>query len=146
MDLACDTLPAAKVAELERAMLATEGHIDCPVTHHFGPGIYIRDIFIPAGTLAIGHAHKGPCLNELLKGEMRVVTPDGDVKTIAAPHVFVSGAGRKVAFAITDCVFRNLHATDETDLDRLEEQLIEKSEAWLDHHLADAARLLEGND
>src|SRR3990167_5411984 len=28
--------------------------VECPVYHRFGPGIYIREVHIPAGTFAIG--------------------------------------------------------------------------------------------
>jgi hypothetical protein len=132
------TLP---VEALEGALLAEE-QVEIPVTHHFGPGIYIREISVPAGTLIIGHHHKGPCLNELLKGSMRIIGADGEAKTIEAPFMFTSPAGRKVGYALTDVIFRNLHATDETDLDRLEEQLIDKSETWLAHE--EAKRLIEG--
>ncbi len=134
----------AKVETLEAAMLASPDQVEIPVTHHFGPGIYIREIFVPANTLIIGHHHKGPCMNMLLKGVMRVIGTDGEAKTIEAPFVFTSGAGRKIGYALTDCVYQNLHATDETDLDRLEEQLIDKSATWLAHHEQEAMRLIEG--
>ncbi len=140
-DLAMDTLD--RIAALEAAMLPEE-QVDCPVTHHFGPGVYIREVAIPAQTLVIGHAHKGPCMNMLLKGSMRVMGPDGVAKTIEAPLIFNTGPGRKVAFTLSDCVFQNIHATDETDLDRLEEQLIDKSAEWLAHQQEQAMRLIEG--
>jgi hypothetical protein len=34
---------------------------DCPVTHHFGPGVYIREVKIPAGSLVLGHKHQYSC-------------------------------------------------------------------------------------
>ena len=42
---------------LECEMLEVE-QVHCPVKHHFGSGIYIREVFLPAGTLVLGHAHK----------------------------------------------------------------------------------------
>ena len=42
---------------LEREMLEVE-QVHCPVKHHFGSGVYIREVFLPAGTLVLGHAHK----------------------------------------------------------------------------------------
>jgi hypothetical protein len=134
-----------KIEALERAMLEQE-QVDCPVTHHFGPGVYIREVAIPAGTVVIGHHHKGPCLNMLLKGAMKIRDPDGHPRVIEAPLVFTTGPGRKVALALSDCVFQNIHATEETDLDKLEQLLIEKSETWEAHMaaLGDAHRLLEG--
>jgi hypothetical protein len=121
------------ISEMEAALLV-EDQVDCPVTNHFGPGIYIREVFIPAGTFAIGHHHKKPCMNILLKGSMKIVDPSGSPRVIEAPYVFTTGPGRKAAIAIDDCVFQNIWATEETDLDALEDMLIEKSEAWIDHH------------
>ena len=132
-----------RLSDLEAAMLDADGQVEIETTHHFLPGIYVREIFLPEGTLAIGHTHKGPCGNMLLKGTMRVLV-NGEVKEITAPYVFTSGPGRKVAYAVTDCVFQNLHATEETDLERLEEQLIEKSDVWQAHQLENAALLLKG--
>jgi hypothetical protein len=132
-----------RVEALEEAMLAQE-QVDCPVTHHFGPGIYIREVAIPAGTLVIGHHHKGPCMNILLKGVLRVIGPDGEAKTLEAPFVFTTGPGRKRGYALTDCVFQNIHATEETDLERLEDELIEKSAVWTAHDAARAQLLLKG--
>lgn len=128
-------LPATQdgIDQIEGDLLAMP-QIDCPVTHHFGPGVYIRECAMPAGSLVIGHAHKGPCLNVLVKGSMRVITPEGQPRTITAPLIFTSGPGRKAAYVIEDVVFQNIHATDETDLDKLEDLLIDKSAAWIAHH------------
>jgi hypothetical protein len=132
-----------RIEAIEGALLPHE-QVDCPLTHFFGPGIYIREGFIPAHTLIIGHKHKGPCTNVLVKGKMRVMGPDGIPSTIEAPLMFVTGAGRKIGYTLEDCVFQNIHATDETDLAKLEEQLIEKSETWLAHHEFEEAKLLMG--
>jgi len=107
--------------------------VECPVTNHFGPGIYIREVAIPADTVVIGHSHKGPCLNVLVKGSMRIIDPGGIPRVIEAPLIFTTGPGRKVAHVLTDAVFQNIFATEETDLDALESLLIEKSETWQAH-------------
>jgi hypothetical protein len=130
-----------RLEEVEGVLLQHD-QVECPLNHFFGPGIYIREGFIPAGTLAIGHKHKYPHTNVLVRGTLRIIGPDGIPSTIHAPTMFVTGAGRKMAYAITDCVFQNIHATTETDLEKLEEQLIEKSETWLAHHEIEQAKLL----
>ena len=43
-----------KVQTLE-AVFLEQPQVDCPVVHRFGPGIYIREVTIPAGALSIGH-------------------------------------------------------------------------------------------
>jgi hypothetical protein len=132
----------AAIDRLEAALIDLP-QVECPITNHFGPGIYIREMFAPKDTIIVGHAHKKPCMNVLVKGSMQIVDPDGQPRVITAPMMFVTGPGRKAAVILEDCVFQNIWATDETDLDRLEEQLIDKSETWLAHASSDIA-LLQG--
>lgn len=111
------------------AMMLEQEQLKCPVQHYFGPGIYIREVFLPAGTYVMGHAHKKPTMNILLKGKMAVMV-NGEARVIEGPYIFNSEPGRKLAYVMEDCVFQNLHATDETDLDKIEEIFIDKSDAW----------------
>lgn len=116
--------------QIEAMMLAAP-QIDCPVQHHFGPGLYMREAFLPAGTYIMGHAHKHESMNIMLKGKMAVIV-DGVAKLIDGPHIFTTQPGRKVAYIIQDTVFLNVYATNETDVDALEEMAVEKSDAWKD--------------
>lgn len=113
---------------VEEFMLEQE-QVDCPVEHHFGPGIYIREVFFPAGIYVMGHAHKKPTMNILLKGKMAVMV-NGAAKVIEGPYIFNSEPGRKFAYVIEDCVFQNILATEETDLKKIEEIFIDTSDAW----------------
>jgi hypothetical protein len=135
-----ESITPERLEEIE-GILLNEPQIDCPLNHFFGPGVYIREGIIPAGTLIIGHQHKYAHTNVLVKGRMRVMV-DGIPSTIEAPMMFVAGPGRKLLYALTECVFQNIHATEETDLEKLEEHLIEKSETWLAHHEVEEAKLL----
>ncbi len=94
--------------------------------HTFGDGLYIRDLTIPKDMLVIGKIHKKPTLNFLLKGEITVLTEDG-VKRLKAPLYFISPAGsRKVGYTWEETVWINVHATKETDLEKIEEEVILK--------------------
>lgn len=113
----------------------------CPVTNRFAPGIYWREIEIPAGAIALGHKHKTEHLNVLLSGRVRVLC-DGQVKELVAPQVFSSPPGtRKIVFALEPTRWANIHAnpTDEHDMEKLELIFIEKSAAFLAHHQAACA-------
>lgn len=124
---------------LEEETLALP-QVECPLVHHFGPGIYLREVTIPEGTLVVGHSHRFSHLCILMSGTLRVLTGDGEVKEWVAPAIFTSPTGRKVLLAVKGpAVFQNLFATEETDVERLEEMLVEKSEAFL---AAEEARLL----
>jgi hypothetical protein len=114
-------------------MLASDDAVnldDC-TAHHFADGVYGRELRIPAGVALVGKMHRHSTLNVLAAGLLAVTTPDGP-KVLTAPAIFVSPAGsKKLGYAITDCVFLNVHASKETDLDRLEAELIEPEQPTL---------------
>jgi quercetin dioxygenase-like cupin family protein len=123
-----DIAVATSLDQIEAMMLAAP-QIDCPVQHHFGPGIYMREAFLPAGTYVMGHAHKDEHMNIMLKGKMAVIV-NGEAKVIEGPYIFTGQPGRKFAYIIDDTVFLNAYATEETDVDKLEEMFVDKSDAW----------------
>ena len=108
-----------KVSMLEEEMLKCE-QIAIPVQHYFSPGVYAREITIPAGTLLTGRIHKYEQLNILSGGEISVLTQDG-MKRVSAPFTVVSPPGTKrVAYAHTECTWTTILATEETDPDTIE--------------------------
>ncbi len=119
---------ALSLESIEAAMLQ-EPQVECPVQHHFGPGIYIRSGFMPAGVYAIGHSHKNPHMNMLAQGKLAIAS-DGNVRVIEAPYLFASEGGRKLVYVIEDAVLMNIYATDETDIDVIENTFVDKSDAW----------------
>ena len=136
---------ALKIERLEGAMLALP-QVDCPIDHFFASGVYVRQMTAPAGTLIVGHEHKTEHVCILLKGSMTIATPEG-VKTVSAPLTFIATPGRKVAIVLEDIVFQNIHATNETDLDKIEAQLVVKSDAYNETHaLLERLRVHELSD
>lgn len=116
------------IADLEKEMLDMP-QADCPVAHHFGPGIYIREVTLPAGIFAVGHAQKFDHLNIMLTGKVAIVD-DGKVRVLEAPLIFTGKPGRKVGYVIETCVWQNVYATEETNIDALEAHYLDKSENW----------------
>jgi hypothetical protein len=115
-----------KVLRLELEMLKHD-QVEIRTTHHFAPGIYAREIFIPKGTLLTGKIHKTDHINVLSQGEITVLTDQG-MKRLTAPCTFVAAAGTKRAgYAHEDSVWTTFHASQETDLERLEDELIAPS-------------------
>lgn len=97
---------------------------DFPLTHSFSKGLYAREMFIPKGSLIVGKIHKKECLNIVSKGDIYVVTETGSMR-VTAPYSVVSPAGlRRVGYALEDTVWTNVFSTNETDLEKLEEELI----------------------
>ena len=105
---------------------------ECQTNHYFGPGIYIREAVMPAGAVVIGHRHKSEHMCALHRGKIALIV-GSERSLIEAPAIWTSDAGRKVFLVIEDAVLQNIYATTETDIDRLEEALIEKTDLFLSH-------------
>ena len=106
---------------------------DIPVTHRFLDGIYVREVFMPKGAIVIGKIHKQEHIAIISKGRATVLTEDG-LKEISAPYTFKSPPGVRRALVIhEDMVWTTIHRSDETDIERLEDQLIAKNFAELTH-------------
>jgi len=123
---------AKRAIEQHEKELLQMPQADCPVVHHFFDGIYIREVSLPAGTLAIGHAQRFPQLNIMLKGKVAIVK-NGNIEVLEAPLMYMGEAGRKVGYIMEDTVWQNIYATTETDIEKLEEYYLDKSEAFKDY-------------
>jgi len=102
----------------------------CPLKHSFSDGIYVREIFIPKGTVLTGKIHKHAHPNFLLEGEVEVITESGGRERLVAPMSMISVAGTKrVVHAITDVRWVTIHKNEnnETDLEKLEGDIIAKN-------------------
>lgn len=117
LESALRTLPETKLGDQE----------NCPLKHSFADGVYVREIFIPKGMLIVGKIHKHSHPNFLLKGDVSVVTEEG-YKRIKGPCAMISPAGTKrVVYTHEDTVWITVHVTKETELDRIEEEIIAKN-------------------
>lgn len=111
---------------LEKIAL-TLPQVPMPVTHHFSKGLYGRELLVPAGTYIGGKIHKFENFNILSQGEMLLFSIEGR-KRVKAPFHIVSPAGvKRVAIALEDCTWTTIHATEETNIDKIEEEVIVKS-------------------
>lgn len=102
--------------------------VETPTEHFFTEGLYTRQVRLPKGTVAVGKRHKAKTLNILIQGTMQVTMDDDPDKvvTLSAPMAFESEAGvKKAVFCVTECVLLNVHRSDETDLEKLEAEIIE---------------------
>jgi hypothetical protein len=107
--------------------------VDAPVEHKFSPGVYVRQITMPAGTFVIGHKHKTQHLNIVMTGRAKVMM-NGIVEEIVAPCIFESQSGvQKVLLIEEDMVWATVHTNPENcqDVVKLEESLIDVSEEFL---------------
>ena len=120
---------------------------ECPLEHAFAPGAYGRQIFIPKDTLLVGKIHKHAHLNFLMQGTVSVATEEGPV-VYTAPRMMVSKAGTKrVVYTHEDTIWATVHLTHETDLEKIEEEIIAPSyeafDAFTDHDVVQLLPLLQ---
>ena len=99
--------------------LATLPQTEFPVTNRFAGGVYIREIFMPAGNIVIGKIHTTQFFNVLVSGQCLIATTEG-ILHIRAPYTFVSEPGsQKCGLCITDVVWQTIHATNSTDVEEI---------------------------
>lgn len=134
-----------KIFELEKVMKELP-QVELKVVHHWVPGVYIRELHVPKGTTLVGKIHKYDQFHFLLKGEL-LVSIDKEVQCIKAPATILSKAGAKrVAYAKEDTVWLMVHGTDETDIAKIEDHFIAKSEQeWLEFCKKEPMLPLEGD-
>lgn len=106
-------------ADLDRLEEAMQGHppVDCPVVHRFTPGMYIREILIPAGTLLTSAIHLTEHPFVISAGRIVVFSENEGRQLYEAPFTGITLPGtRRTLLAIDDTIWTTFHATQETDV------------------------------
>jgi len=99
--------------------------IDLHIQHYFSGREYARRMTLPAGHYAESHRHNFDHLSILATGKVRV-TVDGVDTEYNGPECLTIRAGQVHRIeALTDTVWFCVHATDETNPDNIDHQLIE---------------------
>ena len=84
--------------------------VQCPLVHTFTPGLYMRQILMPAGTMLTSRVHKQTHPFIIVKGRISVISGN-ERTTYTAPHIGITEAGtRRVLFAHEDTVWITSHA------------------------------------
>lgn len=97
-----------------------------PVVDRFTPGLYIREIHIPAGTTGTSMIHKREHPFVLAKGRVRVISENEGCVVYEAPYIGITLPGtRRALHAETDCVWITFHVTEETDVEKIVAELTE---------------------
>ena len=113
-------------------MNPTTEQTELPLKHSFAPGVYAREMEIPAGTLLIGKIHKHRHHNFLMKGSIIVLTEANGVELLQAPLMIVSEEGtQRIGYAVTDTVWTTIHENKDNseDLDVIENRTVVKTKA-----------------
>jgi len=121
--------------------------IELPTEHYFAGGMYCRKVFRPAGTTIVGKVHKKAHLFLCAKGQILAWSETG-MRTLNAGDVVESQPGTKrVTYAVEDSIGVTFHVTDKTDLDDIENELVEPDELALFDatNKLKLSNILEGN-
>lgn len=130
--LSSNVLCRESILSLEEAMEREFGKMDntddiAPINNYHCEGNYAREIFIKAGICMIGKIHKHEHINVISAGRCVVVTEEGR-EVLQAPTTFISQAGiKRAVYALEDTVWTTIHPTNETDLTKIEDEVIAKN-------------------
>jgi quercetin dioxygenase-like cupin family protein len=123
--LICDFEAKMHVAVFNQQI--TDENADYVIKHHFTPGVYAREMHIPAGHIVVGKIHRHEHLNFLSKGHVTVLTEAGGIEELHAGETLTSPAGvKRLLITHEDTIWTVIHATEETDLGKVEEAVIAK--------------------
>lgn len=145
MELAQKPSVMEVIDRFEKAMIETFPISECPLRHTFSPGLYVREILMPAGYLITSKIHKTEHPFFIMQGKVTVYTEENGEVTMEAPYIGVTKPGtRRILYIHEDCIWATTHLTNgEETLEEIEERIIEKHDnPLLDENLKSQLKLL----
>lgn len=122
-----ENLPATlswkdKVCLLSFQSLQVLVQVGTPLEHLFEPGLYIRELRFPKGTLLTGREHLRGHTMQLVEGSVILFAPDGQFEFHAPAALHTKPGFHAVVYALTDVVSRTVHPNPEElrDVEALE--------------------------
>ncbi len=105
------------IAKLPQAELVTR--------HYFADGMYARELELPKGMILVGKVHKKEHFFILTRGKLSVVDAVGSMILKAGAILSSKPGTKRAGFAHEDSVCVTIHKTVLTNLDEIEEELVE---------------------
>lgn len=126
--------------------LAKQPQADIPLRHDFYPGLYMRTAWAAAGTLVISKIHKTRHPYVITKGRAKVFSETEGVIEVVAPFQGVTEPGtRRLIYVVEDIQWTTYHATEETDLAKIEALIIQPHDpSLMEAEAAAVALMTEG--
>lgn len=100
---------------------------DLGTVHHFSDGLYAKEMHIPKGYAAISHKHEYSHLSILSSGKVIVKTDDEQQEFTAPACIEIKAGINHMIVALEDAAWFCIHATDETDVSKVDEVLIQEN-------------------
>lgn len=130
-----DVVPVNRLDEIEArlvnrlgAQVQAPGEVleDFPVIHRFTPGMYVREIFMPAGSIIVSRTHKTEHPFVVSQGRLAVFIEGVGWKEFEAPYTGITKVGtRRLLVVFEDTIWTTFHPTDLTDLLEIDAALLE---------------------
>lgn len=93
---------------------------EMPLRHVFTPGLYTREITMPAGTLLTSRIHLFEHPFVISKGAVSVWSDEHGWERFQAPYLGITKPGtRRVLYIHEETVWTTFHVTNETDPDKI---------------------------
>src|SRR6476469_9475589 len=120
-------LATRKLDSLAEGIRSLPG-VDVELTHRFTPGLYSREIKLPADSLNISKIHKTEHQYIISKGVVQVYDAStGKSELIIAPRHGITKPGtQRAVYAITDAIWTTCHPTELKDVDKIEAEIIQE--------------------
>jgi hypothetical protein len=114
----------ANISAFKEDLLASPDRVELAFTETLANGLYTRTLFIPKNTYLVGKIHRKACVNIVAKGDISIMTETGAMRVQAGYTVTSPPGIQKVGYAHEDTFFVNVFRTDETDISKVEFDLI----------------------
>jgi hypothetical protein len=101
--------------------------VDSLVTRHYwADGMYCRELFRPQGVTIIGKVHKKEHFFIVASGTLKVTNGEEKAVEYVGPQVLVCKPGtQRATYAVTDVTAITVHQCEFTDLEEVEQDLVE---------------------
>ena len=113
-----------EVIDVVENIIANQPQVECPVTHRFTPNMYIREVYVPAGTILTSEIHKKEHPHILSLGKITMWDGEGGEITVSAPYCGITkDNARRVVYVHENCIFTTFHVTDATTVEDAEKDI-----------------------
>lgn len=122
-----DTYKGVEFPEQAWDRIAKLPQIEPQTVHHFASGLYCKEIILPAGCEAVQHRHNYSHMSVLCSGTAAVTVGDHRKVYIGPSVIHIVADELHRVEALSECVWLCIHATEETDKDKVDAVLVKKS-------------------
>lgn len=108
---------------------AIRPQVDLPLVHRFTPGMYIREIHMPAGVLVTSAMHKTEHPFFITQGSALVWKPGEEPVRLRAPHTGITQAGtQRLLYIEENCIWITCHVNpdNEQDIEVLDKRIVDR--------------------